>query len=164
MKSFNTLGIFSYMGIMIDEDRFKSLADSMVKNIRRNRRFLSKKPIVLGILNGGKNLADYISEELSLRKEYISIKTRDGKSGNRGIMGIGNWVNVHFPSYLYSDNKFLIVDDILDSGLTMNIAKNLFSNSKIAVLIVKSHDGERISPDYYGEIVQDEWVDFFWEH
>jgi hypothetical protein len=45
----------------------------------------------------------------------------------------------------------------------MNIAKNIFSNSKTAVLIIKNPDGEKMSPDYYGEIMQNEWIDFFWE-
>lgn len=150
--------------MIIDENKFKNLADSIVENIRENKEFLNSKPIVLGILNGGKTLADYISKELSLRKEYVSIKTRNGKSGNRGIMGIGKCVNIQFPSYLYSDNNvFLIVDDLIESGLTMNVAKNLFSNSKTAALIIKNPDGEKMSPDYYGEIMQNEWIDFFWE-
>lgn len=152
--------------IKVDEDRFRGLADSIVRSIRRDGDFLNREPVVLGILNGGKNLADYISEELSIKREYITIKTREGKSGNRGIMGIGNQVNINFPSHLYSYNIFLIVDDILDSGLTMRVAKNLFPNSRTAVLIAKyvQPHHERILLDYYGEIVRDAWVEFFWEH
>ena len=165
--------ISSYMeSIMIDEDRFENIADVIVKNIGEDKTFLSKNPIVLGILNGGKTLADYISEELMLRKEYISTNTRNGKSGNRGIMGIGKQVNIQFPSYLYSDNSnvFLIVDDIIESGLTMQVAKNLFPNSKTASLIIKKIKSNNadirkvIYPDYYGEVIDEVWVDFFWEH
>lgn len=55
----------------------------------------------------------------------------------------------------------LIVDDILDSGATIQRIKGKYPNNKVAVLITKPY-----SPKIYDykEVSIDNWINFFYEH
>lgn len=150
--------------MFIDEKEFVELSNIIIDNLDKSP-FIRENPIVLGLLNGGKNLADYISDALKLPIRYMSIHSREGDPGNLGISGTKGTVDMSISvDLLKSDKPFLIVDDIYDSGLTMTTIQRLFPLSRSCVLIHKSPDRYSIKTDFYGKFVPpDVWIDFFWE-
>ena len=151
--------------MIINEQNFQLLVDKLIEQIQSDVVFLSDKPVVVGILHGGKIPADYIANKLNLTIQYITIKTRNGLSGKQGVMNIDNNINISFPNnFLFLNKPFLIIDDIFDSGLTMFIAKQIFPKSKTAVIVNK--DVQKIKNfdiDYYAIKIPNIWVNFYWE-
>ena len=82
------------MTMIINEQNFQLLVDKLIEQIQSDVVFLSDKPVVVGILHGGKIPADYIANKLNLTIQYITIKTRNGLSGKQGVMDIDNNINI----------------------------------------------------------------------
>lgn len=59
--------------------------------------------------------------------------------------------------------KALIVDDILDTGLTMKYLKDNIPNSKIYTIFYNTKTECQIKPDFYSRESDGEWIDFWWE-
>lgn len=62
--------------------------------------------------------------------------------------------------HIDTDKKYLIVDDICDTGETLGALQAIFPNSKSCTLFLGAK--KRHIPDYYLEIT-DEWIVFPWE-
>ena len=57
--------------------------------------------------------------------------------------------------------RILVVDDIVDSGATLNAMKRLYPNTHFLSIYVKEN---ATTPEYYYEILpQNIWVKFCWE-
>lgn len=117
--------------------------------------------VIVGIMRGGVIPARIIADRLGVdRIEVVEIKLYTG-IGTRGekpfvtrpVIGELRGLNV------------LVVDDISDTGLTLESALNLVSlyapaTVRTATLYVKPWT--RLVPDYYAEMT-DKWVVFPWE-
>ena len=151
----------------IDRNQYLELAGTIIKNLE-NSPFLhlQPRPKIIGILNGGKMLADYLSIYFNLPISYIQSHSREGEPGSLGIKGTKGTIDLSIPiSLLNQSNKqYLIVDDIYESGTTMKTIQKLFPNSRSCVLIHKAVDSSQVKTDFYGKIVSPEvWIDFYWE-
>jgi len=81
----------------------------------------------------------------------------------RYYTGIGKTLDQ--PHFLYlppklSYKNILVVDDIADSGKTLELVKSVYPNCKIAVLHTKPTSITK--PDYYGEQTR-YWIVYPWE-
>jgi hypoxanthine phosphoribosyltransferase len=70
-------------------------------------------------------------------------------------------INAAQISKLADLSHILIIDDICDTGKTIEKLKENYPKCKTATLYCK--ENSPIKPDYYGELIKDEWLVFPWE-
>lgn len=118
---------------------------------------------IICITKGGLIPTYYVAKKLRIHKiETINISSYEDKK--RGTL------KHYFDDYrkwqeeidkIKDKGKVLIIDDIIDTGKTLNYVKSIYPNGKEFVLVRK--EGAR-SVDYFGRSVEYPiWVDFYWE-
>lgn len=126
-----------------------------------NRHKEENNPIVLvGVLNGGFMFYSKLVDQLALldpQCDFIRVKSYKGREHEVP--------EIIIPSSLDVKNKFVyIIDDIYDTGLTMQVLKNQFMDlgaSGVGVVtLIKRAINEVDMPvnSLYGFEIHDEWV------
>lgn len=126
-----------------------------------NRHKEETTPIVLiGVLNGGFMFYSKLVDQLALLDphcDFIRVKSYKGREHEVP--------EIIIPSSLNVKNKFVyIIDDIYDTGLTMEALKNQFTDlgaSGVSVVtLIKRAINEVDMPinSLYGFEIHDEWV------
>jgi hypoxanthine phosphoribosyltransferase len=125
------------------------------------RDLAQSNPLVLCVMNGGIFLTTEILHRVDfpLQLEYVhATRYQDELEG-----GQIEWV--HFPVDKVEGRQVLIVDDILDIGITLKAIQQACtsagaSNVKSAILALKQHDRriDDVSADYVGVDVEDRYV------
>ncbi len=113
---------------------------------------------VIAITRGGLAPAMIVARELDIRTvDTISIKSYDHqkqseavilKSPDMELMGDGTGV--------------LIVDDLVDTGKTLKVVRELFPKAHIATVYAKP-EGRPMTDTYITEVSQDTWIFFPWD-
>lgn len=113
---------------------------------------------VIAITRGGMAPAMIIARELDIRTvDTISVKSYDHqdqsdavvlKSPDMEIMGDGTGV--------------LIVDDLVDTGKTLKVVRDLFPKAHIATVYAKP-EGRPMTDSFITEVSQDTWIFFPWD-
>jgi hypoxanthine phosphoribosyltransferase len=142
----------------------KSQIENRIKEIGvqiLNRHKEENNPIVLiGVLNGGFMFYSKLVDQLALldpQCDFIRVKSYRGREHEIP--------EIIIPSSLNIKNKFVyIIDDIYDTGLTMQVLKNQFmdlgASGVSVVTLVKRAINEVDMPvnSLYGFEIHDEWV------
>ena len=142
----------------------KSQIENRIKEIGvqiLNRHKEENTPIVLiGVLNGGFMFYSKLVDQLALldpQCDFIRVKSYKGREHEIP--------EIIIPSSLNIKNKFVyIIDDIYDTGLTMQVLKNQFSDlgaSGVSIVtLIKRSINEVDMPvnSLYGFEIHDEWV------
>ena len=127
--------------------------DDLVKEI--DSRVSAYKPThIVGIARGGLVPAVMLSHRLNLPMETLGVSFRDNKATH------------HTKFKPIKDARYLIVDDINDSGTTFKVVTDIFKNRRLqhrtAALINKEKSDFDV--DFYGEMFYyDDWINFPWE-
>jgi xanthine phosphoribosyltransferase len=113
---------------------------------------------VVGITRGGLVPAMIVSRELDIRVvDTISVQSynhqdraeaRVTKSPQVDLMGDGTGI--------------LIVDDLVDSGKTLELVRNLYPKAHFATVYAKPHGKPQVDT-YVTEVSQDTWIFFPWD-
>ncbi|WP_428544464.1 xanthine phosphoribosyltransferase [Profundibacter sp.] len=113
---------------------------------------------IVAITRGGMAPAMIIARELDVRTvDTISIKSYDHqqqseakvlKSPDAAMMGDGEGI--------------LIIDDLVDTGKTLEVVKNLFPKAHIATVYAKPM-GRPMVDSFITEVSQDTWIFFPWD-
>jgi hypoxanthine phosphoribosyltransferase len=138
------------------ENRIKEIGVQIL-----NRHKEENTPIVLiGVLNGGFMFYSKLVDQLAMldpQCDFIRVKSYKGREHEVP--------EIIIPSSLDIKNKFVyIIDDIYDTGLTMQVLKNQFSDSGASgvsvVTLIKRSINEVDMPvnSLYGFEIHDEWV------
>jgi hypoxanthine phosphoribosyltransferase len=138
------------------ENRIKEIGIQIL-----NRHKEESNPIVLvGVLNGGFMFYSKLVDQLALldpQCDFIRVKSYKGREHEVP--------EIIIPSSLNIKNKFVyIIDDIYDTGLTMQVLKNQFmdlgASGVSVVTLVKRAINEVDMPinSLYGFEIHDEWV------
>jgi hypoxanthine phosphoribosyltransferase len=95
-----------------------------------------------------------LSHHLNLPMETLGVSFRDNKATH------------HTKFKPIDDARYLIVDDINDSGTTFKVVTDIFKNRRLqhrtAALINK--EKSYFNVDFYGEMFyHDDWINFPWE-
>jgi hypoxanthine phosphoribosyltransferase len=142
----------------------KSQIENRIKEIGiqiLNRHKEETTPIVLiGVLNGGFMFYSKLVDQLALldpQCDFIRVKSYKGREHEVP--------EIIIPSSLNVKNKYVyIIDDIYDTGLTMQVLKNQFTDlgaSGVGVVtLIKRAINEVDMPvnSLYGFEIHDEWV------
>jgi hypoxanthine phosphoribosyltransferase len=142
----------------------KSQIENRIKEIGvqiLNRHKEESNPIVLiGVLNGGFMFYSKLVDQLAMldpQCDFIRVKSYRGREHEVP--------EIIIPSSLNIKNKFIyIIDDIYDTGLTMQVLKNQFidlgASGVSVVTLVKRAINEVDMPinSLYGFEIHDEWV------
>ena len=137
---------------------------------------LWRPDIVVGLTRGGLVPANMISQYFDVPLETLKVKLRDLKPGEE------NESKHHLADLAYTGKHILVVDDINDTGATLNYIcrdwetsfpnprhwRYLFNTSvKFAMLVDNKSSKFSYNIDYCGtqidKSVKDVWVEFPWE-
>ena len=130
-----------------------NIIDDLVKEIS-SRAGTYKPTHIVGIARGGLVPAVMLSHRLNLPMETLGVSFRDNKATH------------HTKFKPIKDARYLIVDDINDSGTTFKVVTDIFKNRRLqhrtAALINKEKSDFDV--DFYGEMFyHDDWITFPWE-
>ncbi|MEL6170204.1 MAG: xanthine phosphoribosyltransferase [Pseudomonadota bacterium] len=113
---------------------------------------------VVAITRGGMAPAMIVSRELDIRTvDTISVKSYDHqtqseprviKKPNMDLVGDGTGV--------------LVVDDLVDTGKTLEVVRALMPNAHVATVYAKPK-GRPMVDSYITEVSQDTWIFFPWD-
>ena len=127
--------------------------DDLVKEVA-NRASSFKPTHIVGITRGGLIPAVMLSHSFDLPMETLGVSFRDNRATH------------HTKFKPIDDARYLIVDDINDSGTTFKVVSVIFRNRRLifatSALINKEKSGFDV--DFYGEMFyHDDWINFPWE-
>lgn len=110
---------------------------------------------IVAITKGGLVPAYYLAKHLGVKYlETLCISSYDAKNHPQEP------VVIPFSKEIDTRKGWLIVDDLVDGGATMELAKSYFPNALFACLYRKPHSPK--DPDFYVKEL-DGWVVFPWE-
>ena len=136
-------------------ENFKNDTNKLLNQVRE-----FKPEVIVGIARGGLTLCHAIAEGLDVRKvQTIRTELYDNthKRDELSIFGECNFG---------STKRVLVVDDIADSGDTLNAVMNYFESEfkhidfKSSTLFYKKTS---IYEPHFWINEADDWIDFFWE-
>lgn len=140
----------------------KEQIEQMITNLSEqiNQDYYDKKPVFIGLLKGcNPFMMDLLKHiELYCTLDYMDVSSYDGTSST------GTVTILHDLKSDIKGKDVIVVDDILDTGRTLNEIKNLLLNRgaksvKICVLLDKP-EGRKVAieADYVGGLVPNEFV------
>ncbi len=121
---------------------------------------------IVGVVRGGAIPGIYLSHRLGIPIQLVHWATRD-------IGIVENEDNCWIPEDLVAGKKILIIEDIIDSGLSIASLKASWQKSvfdlipqdaiKIAALWYNKDNPNHVKCDFYHKKHNREWITFPWE-
>ncbi len=145
--------------VLIDEEELKQIAKRLGEKITKD--YQGKNLLVVGILKGSVPfLADLIRNiDLDFDIDFMSVSSYEGGTQSTGRVAFKKDLDINPEG-----RDILIVEDILDSGLTLSYLKNVLAvrntaSIKICTLLDKPANRKiDIEADYVGKVIPDEFV------
>ena len=151
--------VYSQADCLWSEQQLMPVYDNMASQIEKD--LAAANPLVLCVMNGGLFLTASLLQRLQfpLEVDYVhATRYQDELHG-----GDIEWI--HFPAEKLGGRSVLIIDDILDVGITLKAIQQACLDAgatvvKSAVLADKQHDRriDDVSADYTGVSVADRYV------
>ena len=145
-------------GFHISWDQIHRDSRALAWRLEKQGPFDGAWSAVVAITRGGMVPAMIIARELDIRVvDTISVKSYDHqsqseaqilKSPNATLMGNGKGI--------------LIIDDLVDSGRTLEIVKDLYPEAHYATIYAKPK-GRPMVDSFITEVSQDTWIFFPWD-
>lgn len=145
--------------VLISEEELKSRVKELGDEITKD--FEGKTPVVIGVLKGAIIfMADLIREmKVNCRLDFMSVSSYGSSTKSSGVVKILKDIDIDI-----SGMDVLIIEDIVDSGLTLNYLKHYLSSKnansiKICTLLDKPHRRQvEIEVDYSGFEIEDRFL------
>jgi len=146
------------MKLLISESKIKKRVKTLADRI--NEDYKSKKPIFIGILNGCYVfMADLLREiTLDIEVDFVKIRSYEGDSST-GTIKLRKDISADI-----NGRDVIIVEDIIDSGFTINFLVNRLRNSgpksvSVATILFKKEVAKLdFEVDYVGFEIPPEFV------
>ena len=111
---------------------------------------------IVAVTRGGLIPAAIVARELEVRVvESVSVATYDEEQR-------GTPVVTKHPAAAGDGTGFLIIDDLVDSGMTAQVVRKLLPKAHFAVVYAKPAGKEMID-SFVTEVSQDTWILFPWD-
>lgn len=148
-----------YDKVLMTEEEIQKMVARLGAEITRD--YAGKKLFLICVLKGGfVFMADLVRAiDLPLEVDFIAVSSYGSSTKTSGVVRLLKDIDKPL-----NDKHVLIVEDIMDSGLTLNYIKSMFVNrNPLSVKVCTAFDKpERrkvdITPDYVGAIIPDEFV------
>jgi hypoxanthine phosphoribosyltransferase len=145
--------------VLISEDELKTRVAELGKQISED--YQGKELLIIGIFKGAVPfLADLIRKiKIPLRYDFMAVSSYGSSTRSSGAVRILKDLDTSVE-----DRHVLIVEDIVDTGLTLkylkeNLARRHPLSLKIVTLLDKPERREvEVQPDYNGFIIPNEFV------
>ena len=111
---------------------------------------------VMGIARGGLVPACIIVRELNIR----NVETLCISSYNHKAQGDAEIIKA--PELADGGRGWLIIDDLVDTGKTLKIARKLYPNAHFACVYGKAEGLQQVDT-FITEVSQDTWIHFPWD-
>ncbi len=133
--------------------------------LHRDARALATRLMPLGpfrgivaIARGGLIPAAIIARELECRLvETVSVAAYAGEAGTGGVP-----VVLKSPAAAGDGEGFLIVDDLVDTGETARLVREMLPRAHFACLYAKPA-GRPVADSFVAEVSQETWILFPWD-
>ncbi len=113
---------------------------------------------IVAITRGGMAPAMIIARELDIRTvDTISIKSYDDQTQSEAIV-----LKSPDIALIGDGDGILIVDDLVDTGKTLEVVKKMFPKAHIATVYAKPM-GRPMVDSFITEVSQDTWIFFPWD-
>ena len=113
---------------------------------------------VVAITRGGMAPAMIVSRELDIRTvDTISVKSYDNQS-----QAAAQVLKAPDATLMGDGTGILIVDDLVDSGKTLELIRSLYPKAHFACVYAKP-EGEKQADTYITSVSQDTWIFFPWD-
>lgn len=115
---------------------------------------------VIGVLKGSSIFyADLLREiDLPLKTDFVKVSSYGNNTSTSGVATLKSDIDIQVE-----DQHILLVEDIIDSGITAKFLIKHFHSKKtrsvkICTLLYKEQSSQSFAPDYVGFIIPDEFV------
>jgi xanthine phosphoribosyltransferase len=116
---------------------------------------------VVAITRGGLVPAAIVARELNIRNvETIAVKSYDHQ--NKGGLQVLKGINESILELNRTGKKVLIVDDLVDTGSTARLVRDLLPGAHFATVYAKPKGREMVDT-FITEVSQDTWIFFPWD-
>lgn len=113
---------------------------------------------IVAITRGGMAPAMIIARELDVRTvDTISIKSYDHQHQSEAVV-----LKAPDANTMGDGTGILIIDDLVDTGKTLEVVKKLYPNAHIATVYAKPQ-GRPMVNTFITEVSQDTWIFFPWD-
>ena len=113
---------------------------------------------VVAITRGGMAPAMIIARELDIRTvDTISIKSYDHQEQSEAVV-----LKAPDDSIIGDGEGILIIDDLVDTGKTLEVVKSRYPKAHIATVYAKPK-GRPMVDTFITEVSQDTWIFFPWD-
>ncbi|NLN65785.1 MAG: hypoxanthine phosphoribosyltransferase [Clostridiaceae bacterium] len=145
--------------VLVSKEQLEEKTSELAQRITRD--YQGKELVLVGVLKGGfiflADLARKIDMDLTI--EFISVSSYGSSTESSGVVRIIKDIDTDVTG-----KHVLIVEDLIDTGLTLNYLKGLFNskgcaNVKLAAIMDKP-DRRKVDlkVDYSGIVIPDEFV------
>jgi len=145
--------------VLIDEVILKKRIKEMALEI--SERYAGEELLVIGLLKGAAYFLTELTQNITIPTQIDFIKA---SSYGAGTISSGH-VKIDFDtSRNIAGKNVLIVDDVVDTGMTLHEVKKLFQDRNVktiriaAMLDKQDRRLIKVVPDYHGFVIPDEFV------
>ena len=118
---------------------------------------------VVGITRGGLVPAAIVSRELDIRVvDTISVKSYHSGGGKADQRREAQVIKSPQAEMMGDGTGILIVDDLVDTGKTLELVRSLYPKAHFATVYAKP-SGRPMVDTYITEVSQDTWIFFPWD-
>jgi xanthine phosphoribosyltransferase len=118
---------------------------------------------VVAITRGGMAPAMIVSRELDIRVvDTISVKSYHSGGGKADQRREAQVIKAPQSDLMGDGSGILIVDDLVDSGKTLELIRSLYPKAHFATVYAKPHGKPQVDT-YVTEVSQDTWIFFPWD-
>ncbi|WP_321363295.1 xanthine phosphoribosyltransferase [uncultured Celeribacter sp.] len=113
---------------------------------------------IVAITRGGMAPAMIIARELDIRTvDTISVKSYDHQSQSDAVV-----LNAPNEEMMGDGTGILVIDDLVDSGKTLELVRSMYPNAHFATVYAKPKGRPQVD-SYITEVSQDTWIFFPWD-
>lgn len=145
--------------VLVSKEQLEEKTAEMAKRITED--YQGKELVLVGVLKGGfiflADLARKINMDVTI--EFISVSSYGSSTESSGVVRIIKDIDSDITG-----KHVLIVEDLIDTGLTLNYLKDLFNTKgcasvKLAAILDKPDRRKvKLEVDYPGLVIPDEFV------
>ncbi len=145
--------------VLISEEELSKRIKEVALTISQD--YLDKNPVMICLLKGSVSYFSHLCEQITVPLEYEFLRA----SSYHGATTTGEVKLLHVPTISLENRHVIIVEDIIDTGLTLSAIKKVMIDMKpasLAITTLLDKPARRlvndIVPEYVGFSVPDEFV------